>query len=362
MLILAMCLSVVLSISIFGCKKETTVTDEEQGETSVFVPPTNEEMLKTMPEELVGEKDSFKGIKIGFSQRAIAGATWYENLVRVAKLEAEHLGAEIIVVDAQSDISKQITDIETLLAQEIDVLLVNPFDSKGILPAIESAHKANIPVVAVNCEIDPAGSPFSFVGHGIYDFGYSAGFAFAKEVDSILGNKEVFNAAAMRGFPGEDYSTQEINGIIAGFMQYFLTIYDKINLNIVAQKYGEWSADVALPLMADVLSANPEVDLLFTCDGQMLMGSIRAIEDAGRIGDILIQTAGGRKEELKLILDGDKGVITTVMADPRDEAKWAVLLACHAAKGNAVPAVFNIPALAITKDNVEQFYDPDSQY
>jgi len=353
-----------ISLTSIGCKGETAVEDEETAvedkELGTFT--VKQEDFNVMPEELIGEKDSFKGIKIGFSQRAIAGSTWWENLVRVAKNEAEWLGAEIQVIDAQGDISRQISDIDTLITQNIDVLIVDPVDSKGILPAIEAAHAANIPVVSVNCNIDPAGAPFTFVGHEIYDFGYSAGFGFGGEVDKIIGNKKEITAAIISGFPAEEYSIQERDGMIAGFAEFYISKYDRLNLNILAHKYGEWSADKALVEMQDVLSVFPEIDMMFTLDGQMLMGCLRALEDAGQIGKTLVLTAGGRKEELKLIKDGDSGVLCTSMVDPRDEAKWAVLLACYKAKGFNVPSVLTVPSLAITEENVDQYYDENSMY
>lgn len=65
---------------------------------------TNEQ-LAAGPEEMIGEKDQFAGLRIGFSQRNIAGSEWYEQLVRLAKSEAEYLGIELTVMDGRSDLA-----------------------------------------------------------------------------------------------------------------------------------------------------------------------------------------------------------------------------------------------------------------
>src|SRR5699024_11892487 len=57
---------------------------------------------------------------------------------------------EIVVADAQDDSSKQISDIEDLLQQGIDLLLVNPTDDEAVVAGIEAANAADIPVITVD--------------------------------------------------------------------------------------------------------------------------------------------------------------------------------------------------------------------
>uniref|UniRef100_UPI0011A46858 substrate-binding domain-containing protein n=1 Tax=Staphylococcus epidermidis TaxID=1282 RepID=UPI0011A46858 len=58
--------------------------------------------------------------------------------------------AELVVVDAQNDSAKQVSDVEDLIQRGIDVLLINPADSSAVSAAIESANKENIPVITVD--------------------------------------------------------------------------------------------------------------------------------------------------------------------------------------------------------------------
>ena len=60
----------------------------------------------------------------------------------------------IKVVDAQDDTAKQSNDIDDLIQQKVDVILVNPVDSSAIVPAVESANSANIPVIAIDRSSD----------------------------------------------------------------------------------------------------------------------------------------------------------------------------------------------------------------
>ena len=67
-----------------------------------------------------------------------------------AKAAADANGMELIVMDAQDDASKQLANIENLIQQKVSIIIVNPVDSKAVVPAIEAANKANIPVITVD--------------------------------------------------------------------------------------------------------------------------------------------------------------------------------------------------------------------
>ncbi|HIR28192.1 MAG TPA: substrate-binding domain-containing protein [Candidatus Choladousia intestinigallinarum] len=317
---------------------------------------------QTDPEELVGEEGMFEGLTIGFSQRSVAGSSWYENLIRIAQEEAEYLGAEIVVTDADGDLAKQIADIEDLIAQDVDAIIVNPVDSFGIIVATDKVHEAGIPLINVNSQMDDGANPTCFVGHDTYSFGYAAGTALAEQYDAKFGCPDEIQAAILLGFPKELYSIYESNGMLSGFTSYYLEKYNKLNLNIVAGRYGEYSADVALQQTDDVLAAFPDVDIIFSLDGIMLMGAVSSLKSAGMEGDVLLCAAGGRKEELEMIMSQEEGLVASATCDPRQEGKWAVLMAAYAASGVDIPQTFYIESQGITPDNVEELYDPDSQY
>ena len=162
------------------------------------------------------------------------------------------------------------------------------------------------------------------------------------------------------GFPKELYSIQESNGMIAGFTAYYLDKYNKCNLNIVACRYGEWSADTALKETDDILAANGDLDILFVLDGSMGVASTSSIQSAGLEGQVMVCCAGGRKEELAAIQEGT--IVASATCDPRQEGKWAVLMAAHAASGANVPATMYIDSVGINANNAAELYDPDSAY
>ncbi|MCH1974130.1 substrate-binding domain-containing protein [Muricomes sp. OA1] len=344
-------------------QKKSTETKSTQASnaTGESFSPTNE-MLNTLPEEPIGEENEFEGLQIALSQRNIAGSEWYEQLVRVAQLEAEHLGVKLTVYDGEDDITKQMGDIETAVNMKMDAIIVNPKDSSGLLPAIEKVHNAGIPLTVVNSAMSEEAAPFTFVSADVENSGYQGGFELAKAFDEKYGWKDSVKALVLSAAAQEKESDLRRWGQINGYNDYMLEKYGKSNLDIVAYQYYNWQPEPAMTVTTDVLQANPDLDIIFSaCDGGC-QGVVSAIESAGKTGKIMITSIDGRKSVLKWIKDGDKGVASTVSNDPRIMGKWAVYLAAQQASGVTTPATFNVPNTCYTKSNVDDVYDPDSTY
>ena len=371
--------SLVLSISLLatlamGCSSgQTASTSDGTGGAAANVSTTQpaqkggvfsatKEQLEALPEAMLGEKDEFKGLTIGFSQRNIAGSEWWEQLVRLAKMEAEHLGVKLTVYDAGNDLAQQLADIETLVNIKPDAMIINPFHSTGVLPAVSKVHEANIPLTVVNCALDAQGAPFTFVSCDVENSGYKAGFELAKSYDEKNGWKPEVKALVLSAAAQEQESDLRRWGMLAGYNDYMLEKYGKSNLKIVAYRYYNWQPEPAMNETLDALQANPDIDIIFSaCDGGA-QGVVAALDSINKSGQILVTSIDARKSVLKWIKDGDKGIVSTVANDPRMMGKWAVYLAAKQAKGVTTPATFYVPNTLYNKANVDKVYDEKSQY
>lgn len=370
MISLVLCLSLAVSI-ITGCSMGNSGTDKKNGDTvnpgtavnsSGGVFAATPEQLALKPEEMLGEKDEFKGLTIGFSQRNIAGSEWWEQLVRLAKDEAEYLGIKLTVYDAGNDLTQQLADIETLVNTKPDSIIINPFHSTGVLPAVQKVHEANIPLTVVNCALDAEGSPFTFVSCDVENSGYKSGFELTKAYDEKNGWKDSVKALVLSAAAQEEESDLRRWGQLAGYNDYMLEKYGKSNLDIVAYRYYNWQPEPAMNETLDVLQANPDIDIIFcACDGGA-QGVVAALDSMKKSGQIMMTSIDARKSVLEWVKNADKGVVSTVANDPRMMGKWAVYLAAKAAKGVSTPSTFYVPNTCYTKANVDEVYDPNSSY
>ena len=75
---------------------------------------------------------------------------FFVTLSENAEAKAKELGVKTTVVDAQDNASKQASDIEDLIQQNVDLIIINPVDSVAVATAVESANALNIPVITVD--------------------------------------------------------------------------------------------------------------------------------------------------------------------------------------------------------------------
>src|SRR5919205_626870 len=74
------------------------------------------------------EKATGKGLVIGWSQRGISGSDWYKTLVAGGEAEAKKLGADIQILDANRETTRQNEDVQTLISRGVDVVIMNAND------------------------------------------------------------------------------------------------------------------------------------------------------------------------------------------------------------------------------------------
>ena len=89
-----------------------------------------------------------EGKTIGVSWKIFQEERWKRDEA-VIKDIVEANGDKYISADAQGSAAKQLTDVESLISQGADVLLIVPFDSEAILPAVENASAEGIPMICI---------------------------------------------------------------------------------------------------------------------------------------------------------------------------------------------------------------------
>lgn len=310
-------------------------------------------------DQLIGTKDQFKGIKIGFSQHRIAGSEWYEQLVDFAQAEADYLGAELTICDANDDLNRQTSDVETLVNMGMDSIIVNPYNSANV--GLDTVTGAGIPLTVVNQAVEYSGK-YTFVSCDVENSGYKSGFELARYYDDKFGWKDNVKALVLSSAPQEAESDRRRWGQVMGWTDYMLDKYGKNNLDIVAYQYYQWLPEPAMNATLDVLQANPDLDIIFSaCDGGA-QGVEAALEQVDKLGDILYCSIDGRKSVLKWIQDGDKGIVADAFNDPRQMGKWAVYMAALQTSGVNTPATYYCANDLVTTENVDEYYDPNATY
>lgn len=286
------------------------------------------------------------------------GAPYFAAQEVAAREAAEALGCTVRTADGQNDMVKQIGDIEDMVAAGVNILIVNPRDSLGLVPAVDAATAAGVHVVAIDSMLDPSANFITNVSASNEANGKLVGEWLAKET----GGKPL-KIALLSGSQGNVVGQARRLGVLTGLMDAQLNNYGKANIEIVGQGWGNWATEGGLTAMEDLLTAHPQIDVVLGENDSMVIGAREALKAADRLdGVLLVAAADGQKEAYEMIKNGEYGA--TGLNDPAALAKRAVEIGYKALQGeeqNLTKFTFTDPAV-VTKDNVDTYYNPNSLF
>jgi len=300
-----------------------------------------------------GSSKDLSDIKIGYSTPSL-NAPFYVVLTQSVKKYAESYGMKFSSADGQDDIIKQITSVEDLIAAGVNVLILNPLDHKAMVPAVNAAVKSGVPVFIVDSAIDPEAEYITSVQANNEGNGELIGEWIVKKT-----GRTKIKVALISGSQGNPVGREKRLGFIRGFCETQLMTQGNVDLSIVSQGWGNWTNNGGLKAMEDILVAYPDINLLVAENDAMAMGAMKAIDEAGKSADITIAGFDGQKEAYELIKQGKFGA--TALNSPDELARLVVDAVVRYLNGEKqIDKIIYTPAVLITKDNVDKYYDPDA--
>ncbi|WP_409296894.1 galactose/glucose ABC transporter substrate-binding protein MglB [Peribacillus sp. SCS-26] len=302
------------------------------------------------------------------------GATIYKyddnfmSYVRRAMETSAKDKVKLMLNDSQNDQSKQIEQIDTLLAKGAKSLAINLVDPKAATTVIDKAKAKNIPVVFFNKEPD-AGVLDSYdkswyVGTTSSESGVIQGEMIAKAWEA---NKDKWDKnkdgkiqyVLLKGEPGHPDAEARTKFSID-------TIKEKgIDVEELAIDTAMWDATKATEKLDAWLSKfKDNIEFVITNNDGMALGSIAALEKAGYFkNDKFMPVVGvdAIPEALEMIEKGK--MVGTVLNDAKNQGKATVELAANAAKGKDVldgtewklddKKAVRVPYVEVTKENIQ---------
>lgn len=209
-------------------------------------------------------------IRVGYDIYFL-GNSWSVQLYQEFKWNAENLykdDLDVTYVQSDNDVSKQIANLEDLIAQGVDVIITTPCDTTAINSTLEEAMDAGIKVVLLCATID-GDSYDSVVTVDERDFGATG----AKWLAEQLGGKG--NIVLLNGISGFSSNTLRYEGAMSVLEQY-------PDIEILAAEDADWDYAAAKTVTSDLLATYPEIDGVWSQGGAMTLGAIDSFKAANR--------------------------------------------------------------------------------
>lgn len=283
------------------------------------------------------KKEGGESFTIGYSTPALNNTFWI-RVTKGIREECDKKGIKVIVADAQDNPYKQLNDVDDLIQKKVDVLLISPYESDPIVPAVKSANKAGIPVVIVDIGVS-GGEYASLIISDNYKGGQLAG-EFLKKV--LKGKGTVAHIQCQLGAVNAQKRGQGFEDALKG-----------TQIKIVAKRPADSRRDLAMQVMEDILQKHPNLDAVFAQNDEMALGALQAIEAVGKVGKIKVIGFDGNKDALEAIKAGK--MLATVAQQPEEMGKMAVDIALKVLKGEKVDKEIYVPVQLVTKENVDEF-------
>jgi len=274
--------------------------------------------------------------RLAYSTASLANVFWQRVTDGVGE-EAKKAGAELRVVDAQGDARKQLSDIEDLAQQRMDAILISPYQSDPIVPAVRAANEAKIPVVIVDIGVK-GGEYAALIISDNFAGGRLAGEFIARK---IAGKGPVAHISAQ---PGVENARKRG----AGFAQ----VMTERGIKIAASQSAYSERAKGMEVMENMLQAHPDLRAVFCENDEMALGASRALIGAGR-PEVIVVGFDGNPDALEAIRKGQ--LAASVAQQPEEMGRMGVRVALKAIAGEPVEKTVQVPVTLITRDNVAQF-------
>jgi len=258
---------------------------------------------------------------------------------KTAFIDAVKADANVSVsfADANGDISKQLDQIDNFIAQKVNALVIVPVDYQGIVPGVEKANKAGIPVIALG--IESAGGKYTFVGSKNLDAGRMQG-EFMK--DKLPKGAQILY---LQGQPGLSHSKERLDG-------FTKAMASRTDVKVLANLPANYDRAEGMKITEDWVQRFPKFDAIIAANDQMALGALQALKAAGRKG-VLISGIDGVKDALDAIKAGD--MAQSIFQNAKGQAQGAFEVVEMIKKGEPAPKEKLIAFESIVKDNVDKY-------
>lgn len=236
----------------------------------------------------------------------------------------------------ETDYTGQLQIVEAMINQRVDAIVLAPIDKTAMVSVVERAAREKIPVVIFDSGIDTE----NFVAQVATD-NYAAGAAGAERMGRILAGKG--QVAMVEVMPGAASTMLREQG-------FEDTIKKKYpDIRIVDKRYGMADFAKSLGVAENMLTAHPDMDGMFASNESSTVGAAQALK--GRKGRVKLV---GFDSSPTLLDDLRSGLIDSlIVQDPFKMGHDSVAAAVGKLKGGTPQKMNNLPALVVTKENLD---------
>jgi ribose transport system substrate-binding protein len=278
-------------------------------------------------------------IVIGFSQ-ATMNSTWRVAMVEGnKKYVTEHYpDVELVVTDGQNEAAKQVSDVGSLMAQGIKVLIISPVQTQPLTPIVKQVMDANIPVVTLDREVNTKVT--CQIGAQNRPIGVAAGEFI---IEKLQGTGNVIE---IEGTVGASATTDRHEG-------FRDALKEAPRISVVADQFCDYLREPAMKFVEEMLQrfGPGQIQAIYAHNDAMALGAMQVVEAAGRLKEIAIVGIDGENSAFQAIKDAKLAATFTYPFCAPQGIQYAYNLAI----GEQVPDQVVLKSTRVDASNVDQY-------
>jgi len=259
---------------------------------------------------------------------------FYEVIDEEIRTVVENHGDILISRDPALSVERQVEEIRELIDNGVELIFINPVDWTKIKPALELAHAAQIPIIAIDTNVEDD----SMVACTVVSDNYSAGVQCAEH---LLKTSSGGKIALLK----HSQARSSIDRI-AGFR-------DKISANknfeVVVETECLGQLEIAMPAMEKMIKAHPEINVVMALNDPAAMGALAALQNINR-HDVKVYGVDGVPETKEMIFSHK--MTATAGQSPRQIGKLAADRAYKIFNGEPVEKIIKLPTKLLSSENI----------
>ncbi len=253
--------------------------------------------------------------------------------------QAKKMGVELTLFDGMQKVERQISAMENMIAQKVDAIILNPADAAGIIPAVEAANKANIPVITFDTDAK-GGKRAVFVESDNHRFGQLIGEYLVWKLKG-KGNIGVIDWPYVTAVTDRDDS---FNAVVRNFP----------DMKVVQTEMGA-TREKGMTAAENILQAHQDLNAFYAINDPGALGAYQAIKARGLDGKVVIATGDGDMESVKLIRDANTSMKYNSAQFGKEIGRQALMAAYQTVLGQQVIKHVLIPVMPITIENANKY-------
>lgn len=291
-------------------------------------------------------------ILIGWALKTLQEERWQKEVDTMEKVAAE-MGVEFVCQTANGDSQLQITQIENMVTQGVDVLIITAADAASLTSTVEAAHSAGVKILCYDQQFINAYAD-AYVGTSDVPLGHAIAKILVDE--NVSGNVVILS--------GDQASGQCIPDMFTGMTEEIA----ELDVEVVMHQYcKEWKSEEALAYTENALSQyNNDIAAIIANNDGIASGAIQALEAQGLDGKVVVTGMDSEVTALQRIAAGTQS--STLYRDLNKFATKALETAVKLAKGEEVvgeqTANFGVndcpwvllDVTQVTKDNLDAIF------